>query len=203
MEQLNFFEKLEKTKPICMDCGNSFEKNGKNKICSKDCRDKRKKDYYKKWYEENKDSCIEYSKNWRIENKDRYLNNNKKWYRSTIDNRREYLKNHLNKKYKEDPEYKLKKLFRKRINDFVFKRTNSSSELLGCDIKKAREHLEKQFKEGMTWENHGNDGWHIDHILPCASFDLTDPEQQKKCFHYTNLQPLWAKENMSKGAKIL
>ena len=54
----------------------------------------------------------------------------------------------------------------------------------------------------MTWENHGRYGWHIDHIMPCSSFDLTDPEQQKKCFHYTNLQPLWAHENMSKGAKI-
>ncbi len=70
-----------------------------------------------------------------------------------------------------------------------------------CGI--AREHLEKQFKEGMTWENHGLYGWHIDHIIPCASFDLTDLEQQKKCFHYTNLQPLWAKENLIKGVKIL
>ena len=53
----------------------------------------------------------------------------------------------------------------------------------------------------MTKENHGF--WHIDHIIPCASFNLKDPKQQTKCFHYTNLQPLWAKENLSKGAKIL
>jgi hypothetical protein len=53
----------------------------------------------------------------------------------------------------------------------------------------------------MTWENHGRYGWHIDHIRPCASFDLADPEQQRKCFHYTNLQPLWASENMRKGDK--
>ena len=58
------------------------------------------------------------------------------------------------------------------------------------------------FKTGMTRENHGK-VWHIDHIIPCASFDLTDPDQQKKCFHYTNLQPLWAKENLIKGVKIL
>ena len=85
----------------------------------------------------------------------------------------------------------------------VSKKSDSTMNLLGCTIQEAREYLEKQFKEGMTWENHGHETWHIDHIIPCASFDLTDPEQQKKCFHYTNLQPLWAKENMSKGAKIL
>ena len=76
-------------------------------------------------------------------------------------------------------------------------------ELLGTDIETARLHLENQFKENMSWDNHGNYGWHIDHIIPCASFDLTDIEQQKKCFNYTNLQPLWAKDNMSKGSKIL
>jgi hypothetical protein len=62
--------------------------------------------------------------------------------------------------------------------------------------------LQSKFKEVITWENHGKYAGHIDHIIPCASFDLTDPEQQKKCFHYTNLQPLWAHENLSKGAKI-
>ena len=79
----------------------------------------------------------------------------------------------------------------------------STIELLGCTVKECREYLEKQFKEGMTWENHSKNGWHIDHILPCASFDLNDPEQQKKCFHYTNLQPLWAEENRLKRDKIL
>lgn len=53
----------------------------------------------------------------------------------------------------------------------------------------------------MTWENYGVHGWHIDHIRPCKSFDLTDPEQQKECFHYTNLQPLWWWENLEKGGK--
>ena len=60
---------------------------------------------------------------------------------------------------------------------------------------------ESLFQSGMTWENHGKYGWHIDHIRPCSSFDLTDPEQQKLCCHYTNLQPLWAKDNLSKGYK--
>ncbi len=55
----------------------------------------------------------------------------------------------------------------------------------------------------MTWENHGRHGWHIDHIIPCAAFDLTDPEQQKKCFHYTNYQPLYTLENLKKGDRII
>jgi hypothetical protein len=71
--------------------------------------------------------------------------------------------------------------------------------LLGCSLAKAQSHLESQFSLGMTWDNHGE--WHIDHIRPCASFDLTDPEQQKECCHYTNLQPLWAAENLAKSDK--
>ena len=67
----------------------------------------------------------------------------------------------------------------------------------GPSLKK---HIEIQFKEGMSWENHSLNGWHIDHIIPCASFDLTDPDQQKKCFHYTNLQPLEKIENIKKLA---
>jgi hypothetical protein len=75
--------------------------------------------------------------------------------------------------------------------------------LTGCNVDELKHWLESQFQEGMSWNNHGNDGWHIDHIIPCASFDLTDPEQQKKCFHYTNLQPLWAKDNLHKSCKII
>ena len=69
--------------------------------------------------------------------------------------------------------------------------------LLGCTIQEARNHIEKQFIDGMSWENYGK--WHIDHIKPCASFDLTKENDQRKCFHYTNLQPLWAKDNLVKG----
>jgi hypothetical protein len=65
-----------------------------------------------------------------------------------------------------------------------------------------KQYIETLFKPGMTWGNHGNFGWHLDHIIPCSSFDLTDVEQQKKCFHYTNLQPLWAKDNIKKGSKL-
>lgn len=80
------------------------------------------------------------------------------------------------------------------------KKSKSFKDLLGCSIKHFMEYMEKLFKEGMSWDNHG--GWHIDHIIPCASFDLTDPNQQIKCFHYTNLQPLWAEDNLRKKDKI-
>lgn len=72
-------------------------------------------------------------------------------------------------------------------------------EYVGCSPAFLREHLENLFTDGMTWENQGE--WHIDHIRPCASFDLTTEEERHKCFHYTNLQPLWAADNISKGAK--
>jgi hypothetical protein len=73
-------------------------------------------------------------------------------------------------------------------------------ELIGCTPQFLKEHLEKQFRQGMSWANRKL--WHIDHIVPCARFDLTDPEQQKACFSYKNLQPLWATENLKKGERL-
>ena len=61
-------------------------------------------------------------------------------------------------------------------------------------------YLEAKFTEGMTWENHGL--WHIDHIKPCSSFNLLIEDEHHKCFHYSNLQPLWAKDNLSKSANF-
>ena len=77
----------------------------------------------------------------------------------------------------------------------------STAALIGCSFADLRKHLEAQFEPGMSWENHAPDGWHIDHILPCASFDLSDPLQQKQCFHFSNLRPMWAFKNRAKGKK--
>lgn len=74
--------------------------------------------------------------------------------------------------------------------------------LIGCTGKELKIHLEKQFTTGMNWGNYGKKGWEVDHILPCVSFNLAIKEEQLKCFHYTNLQPLWASENQSKGGKL-
>lgn len=96
--------------------------------------------------------------------------------------------------------YRLERNLRHRVYKAI--RGNSKSkptlELLGCTVEEVKVHLEDQFWAGMSWENYGE--WHIDHIKPCAKFDLTKPEEQQKCFHYTNLQPLWAEHNLSKGA---
>ena len=72
--------------------------------------------------------------------------------------------------------------------------------LLGCSLDFLKQYLEFQFKKGMSWSNYGK--WHIDHIKPCASFDLSKPNEQHKCFNYINLQPLWAIDNLRKKDKI-
>jgi hypothetical protein len=81
-------------------------------------------------------------------------------------------------------------------------KSNTFANLLGCTLEFFMSYMESKFQKGMNWENRGVYGWHIDHIVPCSSFDLTKPSEQKKCFHYTNLQPLWAKDNLLKGDKL-
>jgi hypothetical protein len=71
--------------------------------------------------------------------------------------------------------------------------------LIGCSIEELRHYLAARFQLGMSWDNYGV--WHVDHIIPCAAFDLSQAEDQKKCFHFTNLQPLWGSENIRKGKK--
>ncbi len=107
------------------------------------------------------------------------------------------------KKRAEDPNYKLKAYCRFRIWSALkgLQKSKRTMKLLGCTIDELWTYLESKFTEGMTKENHGK--WHVDHIIPCASFDLSDPEQQEKCFHYTNLQPLWAIDNMKKHTKFI
>ncbi len=75
--------------------------------------------------------------------------------------------------------------------------------LLGCSIASFKIYLESKFEPGMTWENYGKHGWHVDHIMPCAIFDLSKPEHQRRCFHFSNMQPMWATENWSKNCKVL
>ena len=123
------------------------------------------------------------------------------------DNRKIIAKKHLEyeKKRKEnDPEFKLMKILRSRIGNAISKIKNAKKcartmELTGCSLDFLKKHIEDQFTDGMTWKNHGI--LHIDHIRPCASFDLTKDEEQKKCFHYKNLQPLWGADNLEKGSK--
>jgi len=82
----------------------------------------------------------------------------------------------------------------------AMKKSNRTMDLVGCSAIQLKDYIESKFQDGMSWDNYGKYGWHVDHIRPCASFDLSDPSQQEECFHYTNLQPLWAKDNLSKGS---
>ncbi len=94
---------------------------------------------------------------------------------------------------------KLRRKLRSVLRNKSPKALDSYNELIGCSISDLKSHLESNFMEGMSWGNYGLGGWHIDHILPCVVYDLNDPEEQMKCFHYTNLQPLWAKTNFDKN----
>ena len=102
------------------------------------------------------------------------------------------------KQIRENPEYRLAKNMRRHCARAVKyamngEEPNSTSENLGCTYGKLKEHIEDQFKDGMTWENYGVDGWNIDHIMPLSKGGSN---------HYTNLQPLWGADNRAKGAKI-
>lgn len=105
---------------------------------------------------------------------------------------------------KEDVNYKLANALRSRLNKAIknSQKVGSAIKDLGCSIEELKKHLESKFKPGMSWDNWSKDGWHIDHVEPLASFDLSNAEQFKKACHYSNLQPLWAFENLRKGDKI-
>lgn len=92
---------------------------------------------------------------------------------------------------------------RNLLRDLKVERENSSLAYLGCDRAFFKRHIESQFTEGMTWENYGRgrDKWVIDHIKPCCSFDLTKEEEQRVCFNWSNLRPLWTLDNISKIAQ--
>ena len=150
----------------------------------------KKKAQCKAWREANPEKERAYKKAWREANPEKVKAQSKAWKR----NRR-----------KNDPEYKILENLRTRLWYAIKGNAKSAStqELIGCSIEFLKSHIESQFEDWMTWDNYAHDTWHIDHIKPCASFDLSDPEQQKECFHWSNLQPLGAYENFSKGARII
>jgi hypothetical protein len=104
-------------------------------------------------------------------------------------------------KLRTDINFRILSNLRCRLHQAVkgISKTASTIKLLGCNIDLLRLHLQSKFQPGMSFSNYGK--WHIDHIIPCARFDLSKKSEQKKCFHYTNLQPLWAEDNLIKGKK--
>lgn len=117
--------------------------------------------------------------------------------------RRQWFRDYIRKRRAQDSNFSIALSLRRRLHHVLRgeRKTGPTLTLIGCSLDQLRAHLQSQFQPGMAWNNYGQKGWHIDHIRPCASFDLTDPEQQRQCFDYTNLQPLWEHENCSKGAQ--
>lgn len=117
---------------------------------------------------------------------------------------RKYARERQRTLYKTNPHFKIKHIMRIRIHQAIKHNTTDNNsaveQLIGCTVQELKLHLESMFLDGMTWANYTINGWHVDHIKPCASYDLTDIEQLSLCFHYTNLQPLWAKDNRSKSS---
>ena len=177
----------------------------------------------KKYYAAHKEERKKYHKEYNAAHKEERKKYDKEYYRAHKEKKKKYDKekrkkydkeyrvNPANKerrnernrdRYKNDENYRLRQLLRSRFTIALksqnIKKNSHVLELTSCSIDFLRDYLAEQFEKGMSWENRGE--WHIDHRKPCASFDFSDKEEQRKCFHYTNLQPLWGPENSEKGA---
>ena len=158
----------------------------------------------KNYFENNKPKVALQSKKYRESNRDDILKK-KEEYRQ---NNREILSKKQSEytklRLETDDYFRLKMNLRSRIKQAIKNASTVKSgptfELLGCTPDDMRIFLQAEFLPGMTWANYGKE-WHVDHIKSCASFNLEDPEEQKKCFHWTNLQPLWAIDNLKKGPR--
>jgi hypothetical protein len=217
---------IPKGKTWCKECKNDYEKLRKTKFndAKKEEEKLKRQEYYIKIKKNVKEVIVDNTKS-KVCSKckeDKTLDNffvakckgtlrsackeclskdRKKYYQNNKQKTNKQTSDYKVKRCKVDPAFKLERTLRNRLyhafkNQKVDKKCRTK-ELTGCDILFLKGYLEAKFTEGMSWENHGD--WHVDHIRPCCSYDLTLEEEQKKCFHYTNLQPLWAQENLSKG----
>jgi len=200
VKQIECFSKNKGTKDgygtRCKSCIKQYYQKNKERINESN----------NQWYQENK----ERKKNYREENKERqkqYYQKNKERINERRNQYREENKERINQRNKQrmltDPLYKLKCYLSKRTTHAFkrksYRKTSKTAEMLGVPYEIAFAHIERQFTKGMTWENYGE--WHIDHIIPLASAE-TESELIKLC-HYTNLQPLWAKDNISKSDNLM
>ena len=169
-----------------------------------------KKEKAKKHYYLNRDTKIQYGKNYYLQNKDDKKKYDEKYVISYKHIRSENNKNNrdsINEKDRfrraNDPMYNITCSVRSRLSRFLkshnITKKNKTFDIVGCSPEFLKEHLENQFVEGMTWDNRKE--WHIDHIIPLSSAN-TEDELYKLC-HYSNLQPLWAEDNLKKSNKIL
>lgn len=191
---------------------------------------KYRKEYMGK--EENREKFREYFRSWCKKNKDKINAYSRRWYSEHLIEQRErgrlyrtknpekaYIRKKLwrlnnpekfqisSRRYmSENANARIANGLRARLILAVkaqnAQKSGNTEKLLGCTIPELLNYIESKFSEGMEWGNWGKNGWHIDHIKPCYSFNLVDTQEQKRCFHYTNLQPLWAFDNLSKGKRL-
>lgn len=187
-------ENCTKNRPICKLCYNTktndYKKANKDKVSQGN----------KEYHEANKDKIANYYKKHYDENKDTYLKNNQKWRNDN----REIIRKKENERIRTDPNLRLRRNCRKRIWSALkgkcYKEA-STLEYLDCDVEFLKKWLEYNFQNGMSFDNYGP-YWHVDHVIPCAKFDLKNPKEIAHCFHWVNLKPMKGSENMSKHADI-
>lgn len=176
----------------------------------------------RRWTERNREKCRGYvrASYWRnheqeLERGQQYNRNNPgkasarslKWEKEHPEQARQTDRVYQQKRRQNNPGYRALDNVRRRFNGLLHGKTKNAAsitQLIGCGHNELRAHIEKQFQSGMAWDNYGKGAgkWEIDHVRPCASFsDLTDPEQLAQCCHYSNLQPMWGRDNVIKGAK--
>ena len=220
-EVCEFYKNPKKENEVRNSCKICMNKNSKKYYQNNlESEKERHRKYHKKYYSDNKIKENIRSKNYRINNlekvkeiqrlsSEKIRNRDPEKHRN---NTREWRKNNpkynvtYNKNRKQiDELFKLKMTVRNRIRDFFkiknITKKNTTFDIIGCTPVHLKEYIEKQFTNGMNWQNHGLYGWHIDHIIPLSSAN-TEEEIYKLC-HYTNLQPLWAEDNLRKSNKIL
>jgi hypothetical protein len=187
--------------PLCRKCYRSLPEVKEREKQSRLKKIEHYRSVCRQYSDNNKDKIATKNADWYRANKDRALDT-KRRYRKLIKERSDYEPSTYGRdRARIDLDFKLRRVLRSRLSHAVCGKAGSAVRDLGCSIEDLKKYLECKFQDGMTWDNYGLHGWHIDHIIPLSSFDLTDREQFLKACHYTNLQPLWAKDNLIKGSR--
>ena len=163
------------------------------------------KENKRKWKDNNPEKVKEGKKKWNGDNPDKVKGYKKVWERNNPEKLRVYKKKNHKLRTQTDPFYRsicnLRKRTAKYLKQLGVKKDSSMFTMVGCTPQEFRAYLEGKFLEGMSWDNYGINGWHVDHIIPISSANTL--EEVKKLCHHTNFQPLWAEDNIKKGNKIL
>lgn len=187
---------------VCADCGISCERDLRAIRCE-ECSATATKAKQKEWRANNSEKLKDDKRRYADENPEKVYERTKRWRSENPERRKEQTA----KRRREDPKYRLRYAISNgiRISLKSGKQGRSWESLVGYTLDELHAHLEKQFLPGMSWENYGNDGWHVDHILADSFFDYSSPEDAdfKRAWAMTNLRPLWANDNLKKNAKRL